>query len=193
MLHHLSGLLDRVFYAQVTGTKPVQVHATDPALPLEPWDRALVAHITDMFDVLIATMIDTKLEPDLEDLCRSLASLFYRAEFRIQREIDDNEDAQKRMAYRVQAISGGSSLPGRNGCPSLGFMITRRVCTRPRLAVFSRQTPSAMATGSTGTTMCVPIPSTPPTRAGYFTIIRDTRRLPPRRSSCTNTSTTLCT
>jgi uncharacterized protein YydD (DUF2326 family) len=25
MLHHLSGLLDRVFYAQVTGTKPVQV------------------------------------------------------------------------------------------------------------------------------------------------------------------------
>src|SRR3546814_18569639 len=49
-----------------------------------------------MFDALIATMIDTRLEPDLEDLCWSLANLFHRAEGRIQRELDDNEDAQKR-------------------------------------------------------------------------------------------------
>jgi len=49
-----------------------------------------------MFDALIATMIDTRLEPDLEDLCWSLANLFHRSEFRIQRELDDNEDAQKR-------------------------------------------------------------------------------------------------
>ena len=49
-----------------------------------------------MFDALIATMIDTRIEPDLEDLCWSLGNLFHRAQFRIQRELDDNEDAQKR-------------------------------------------------------------------------------------------------
>ena len=47
--------------------------------------------VADMFDALIATMIDTRLEPDLEDLCWSLANLFHRAEFRIQREQDGSE------------------------------------------------------------------------------------------------------
>ena len=52
--------------------------------------------VADMFDALIATMIDTRVEPDVEGLCWSLANLFHRAEFRIQRELDDSEDSQKR-------------------------------------------------------------------------------------------------
>ena len=61
-----------------------------------PEERIAAGAVADMFDALIATMIDTRLEPDLEDLCWSLANLFHRAEGRIQRVLDDNEDAQKR-------------------------------------------------------------------------------------------------
>ena len=61
-----------------------------------PEERIAGGAVADMFDALIATMIDTRLEPDLEHLCWSLANLFHRAEGRIQRELDDNEDAQKR-------------------------------------------------------------------------------------------------
>ena len=48
-----------------------------------------------MFDALISTMLDTRLEPDLEDLCWSLTNMFHRAGAQLQRELDDNEDAQK--------------------------------------------------------------------------------------------------
>jgi len=61
-----------------------------------PDDRLATGAVSDMFDALISTMIDTRLEPDLEDLCWQLANLFHRAMSRIQRELDDNEDAQKR-------------------------------------------------------------------------------------------------
>ncbi|WP_231562534.1 DUF2493 domain-containing protein [Sphingomonas sp. 35-24ZXX] len=66
-----------------------------------PDDRLATAGIADMFDALIATLIDTRLEPDLEDLCWQLTNLFHRAQARLQRELDDNEDAQKR-AQREQ-------------------------------------------------------------------------------------------
>ena len=49
-----------------------------------------------IFDALIATLRDTRLEPDLEDLLWSAVNLFHRAADRVQRELDDNEDAQKR-------------------------------------------------------------------------------------------------
>ena len=39
---------------------------------------------------------DTRLEPDLEDLLWSTVNLFHRATGRIERELDDNEQAQKR-------------------------------------------------------------------------------------------------
>ena len=41
-------------------------------------------------------MSDTRLEPDLEDLLWSTVNLFHRANERIERELDDNEQAQKR-------------------------------------------------------------------------------------------------
>ena len=39
---------------------------------------------------------DTRLEPDLEDLLWSTVNLFHRAVARIERELDDNEQAQRR-------------------------------------------------------------------------------------------------
>ena len=41
-------------------------------------------------------MGDTRLEPDLEDLLWSTVNLFHRAASRIERELDDNEQAQRR-------------------------------------------------------------------------------------------------
>ncbi|MBK6718944.1 MAG: DUF2493 domain-containing protein [Sphingomonadales bacterium] len=83
-------LLDEI---ALYGYRPFSDEADPRPLPEE---RMAAGAVADMFDALIATMIDTRLEPDLEDLCWSLANLFHRAEFRIQRELDDNEDAQKR-------------------------------------------------------------------------------------------------
>lgn len=61
-----------------------------------PDERLATGAISDMFDALISTLIDTRLEPDLEDLCWQLTNLFHRAQDRLQRELDDNEDAQRR-------------------------------------------------------------------------------------------------
>ena len=44
----------------------------------------------------IATLTDTRLEPDLEDLLWSTVNLFHRAADRIERELDSNEQAQRR-------------------------------------------------------------------------------------------------
>ena len=41
-------------------------------------------------------MSDTRLEPDLEDLLWSTVNLFHRAVARIERQLDDNEQAQRR-------------------------------------------------------------------------------------------------
>lgn len=73
--------------------------APDPR-PLPDPDRAAGA-VADMADALVATLQDTRLEGDLEDLLWALAHLFHRAEARMQRLLDDNEDAQ-RASQRVQ-------------------------------------------------------------------------------------------
>jgi hypothetical protein len=39
---------------------------------------------------------DTRLEPDLEVLLWSTVNLFHRANARIERQLDDNEQAQRR-------------------------------------------------------------------------------------------------
>src|SRR3546814_17121815 len=45
---------------------------------------------------MISTCIDTRLEPDLEDLLWNLTNVLHRAGKRIERELNDHEDAQKR-------------------------------------------------------------------------------------------------
>ena len=52
--------------------------------------------VADIFDALVVTLVDTRLEPDLEDLLWSTVNIFHRATSRIERELDDNEQAQRR-------------------------------------------------------------------------------------------------
>src|SRR6185437_16534691 len=43
------------------------------------------------------TMADTRLEPDLDELLWSVTNVFHRAVLRIERQLDDNEQAQRRL------------------------------------------------------------------------------------------------
>jgi hypothetical protein len=63
--------------------------------PLPDGDRVAGA-VADIFDALIGTLADTRLEPDLDDLLWSTVNLFHRAAERVERELDDNEQAQRR-------------------------------------------------------------------------------------------------
>jgi hypothetical protein len=65
------------------------------ARPL-PETSQVTGAISDIFDALVSTLQDTRLEPDLEDLLWSTVNVFHRATERIERELDDNEQAQKR-------------------------------------------------------------------------------------------------
>jgi len=78
---------------QLYGHRPFQ-DEPDPR-PL-PEARVISGAIADIFDALIATLDDTRLEPDLEALLWSTVNLFHRAADRVQRALDDNEDGQKR-------------------------------------------------------------------------------------------------
>ena len=55
--------------------------------------------VADIFDALVATLSDTRLEPDLEGLLWSTVNLFHRAAERIERQLDDNEQAQRRSQH----------------------------------------------------------------------------------------------
>jgi len=52
--------------------------------------------LADVFDALVSTLTDTPLEPDLEQLLWSTVNVFHRQAEKAQRDLDDNEDAQKR-------------------------------------------------------------------------------------------------
>ena len=78
---------------QLFGYRPFE-DEPDPR-PLPDGNRVAGA-VADMFDALISTFEDTRLEPDLEDLLWSTVNLFHRAAGRIERELDDNEQVQRR-------------------------------------------------------------------------------------------------
>lgn len=78
---------------QLYGYRPRQ-DEPDPR-PLPDATQAAGA-IADMFDALVATLTDTRLEPDLEDLCWAQVNLFHRSCARVERELNDNEHAQRR-------------------------------------------------------------------------------------------------
>jgi YspA, cpYpsA-related SLOG family len=61
-----------------------------------PETKTIPGAIADIFDALIATLCDTQLEADLENLLWSTVNVFHRAADRVQRALDDNEVAQKR-------------------------------------------------------------------------------------------------
>jgi hypothetical protein len=78
---------------QLYGYRPF-ADEPDPR-PLPEGNRVAGA-IADIFDALISTFADTRLEPDLDDLLWSTVNLFHRATDRVTRELDDNEQAQRR-------------------------------------------------------------------------------------------------
>jgi len=78
---------------QLYGYRPFQ---DEPDQRLLPDGNQLAAVISDIFDGLIGSLIDTRIEPDLDDLLWSTVNVFHRAAERVSRELDDNEQAQKR-------------------------------------------------------------------------------------------------
>lgn len=91
---HSSSPTDHVLTElQLYGYRPFE-DEPDPR-PL-PEGNDVAGAVADIFDALIATLSDTRLEPDLEDLLWGSVNLFHRATERIERELDGNELAQKR-------------------------------------------------------------------------------------------------
>jgi hypothetical protein len=88
---------------QLYGHRPFQDEPDPRPLPEEHTVRTAIA---DIFDALVATLADTRLEPDLEDLLWSQVNLFHRAADRVERELDSSEQAQKRS----QTQPGGSEI-----------------------------------------------------------------------------------
>ena len=79
---------------QLYGHRPFQDEPDTRPLPEE---RQIRTALADIFDALMATLTDTR----LEDLLWSTVNLFHRAAGRVERELDGNEQAQKR-AQREQ-------------------------------------------------------------------------------------------
>jgi hypothetical protein len=92
---HTSSPTDHVLTElQLFGWRPFQ-DEPDPR-PLPEGDRVAAA-VADIFDALIVTLGDTRLEPDLDDLLWSAVNLFHRAVDRVERELDGNELGQRRL------------------------------------------------------------------------------------------------
>ncbi|WP_298193099.1 DUF2493 domain-containing protein [Novosphingobium sp.] len=79
---------------QLFGYRP---YDDEPDHRLLPDERIAGGAVAEMFDALVSCLIDTRIEPDLEDLAWGIVNVFHRAGERIERELDDNEQAQKRM------------------------------------------------------------------------------------------------
>ncbi|MDP1748475.1 MAG: hypothetical protein Q8L22_03380, partial [Reyranella sp.] len=91
---HASSPTDHVLTElQLYGHRPFQ-DEPDPR-PL-PDAQIIVGAVVDIFDAFVSTLTDTRLEPDLEELLWSAVNLFHRAAHRIERELDANEQAQRR-------------------------------------------------------------------------------------------------
>jgi hypothetical protein len=120
--HHDASQTDHVLQElQLYGYRPAE-DETDPR-PL-PEDRIIAGAVADIFDALVSTLTDTSLDPDLEDLLWSTVNMFHRAVDRIERKLDDNEQAQKHLQREQDGseiksvqlerqVSLGQSLIGR--------------------------------------------------------------------------------
>lgn len=62
-----------------------------------PEARLVEGVAADTFDAMVAALADTRLEPDMEDLLWGFTNVFQRAAERIERTLDDNEQAQRRL------------------------------------------------------------------------------------------------
>lgn len=62
-----------------------------------PDERLVTGAVADIFDAMAASLTDTRLEPDLEDLLWGVVNVFHRAAERVERDLDTNEFAQQRL------------------------------------------------------------------------------------------------
>ncbi|MCC2108080.1 MAG: DUF2493 domain-containing protein [Hyphomicrobiales bacterium] len=93
--HHDSSPTDHLLQElQLYGYRPFE---DDPDPRPLPEGRVIAGSIADIFDALVVALSDTRLEPDLEELLWGTVNLFHRATDRIERELDDNEIAQRRL------------------------------------------------------------------------------------------------
>jgi hypothetical protein len=88
---------------QLYGYHPTQ---DDPDPRPLPEASALEAAVGAMFETLAEPLMDTRLEPDVDDLLWSLTDVFHRKAKRVQRQLDENEDRQRRS----QSEQDGSEI-----------------------------------------------------------------------------------
>ncbi|OAP43131.1 hypothetical protein ATB98_15350 [Sinorhizobium saheli] len=79
---------------QLYGWRP---YSDEPDPRPLPEGNMVAAAVTDIFDALVSTLGNTRLEPDLDDLLWGTVNLFHRAASRVERDLDDNEQAQRRL------------------------------------------------------------------------------------------------
>lgn len=102
-------------------------YENDPDPRDVPEDHKIEGAVADVFDALVSTMADTSLDTDLDELLWSSVNMFHRATGRIERKLDDNEQAQKRgqreqdgsevKAVQLEhLIATGQSLLERRDC-----------------------------------------------------------------------------
>jgi hypothetical protein len=71
-------------------------HEDEPDPRPLPDGETLGHAISDVFDVFTGVLGDTRLEPDLQDVLWSIVNVFHRKADRVQRELGDNEDRQRK-------------------------------------------------------------------------------------------------
>ncbi len=79
---------------ELYGYRPSEDEA-DPRIT--PEDHVIQTAVADSFDALISSMADTSLDFDLDEIMWSTVNTFHRAAERIERKLDDNEHAQRRL------------------------------------------------------------------------------------------------
>lgn len=79
---------------QLYGYRPFEDEPDPRPLPDE---RLATGAVADMFDGLIASLADTRIEPDLENLLWNLVNIFHRAAERVEIELDRNEQDQRTL------------------------------------------------------------------------------------------------
>jgi hypothetical protein len=101
--HSVSATEEALTELRLFGYRP---SADEPDTRPMPEPEELDGLVADIFDALAGTLRDTRLEPDLHDLLWAAVNIFHRGTDRIQRHLDDNEDAQK----RAQKEQDGSEI-----------------------------------------------------------------------------------
>ena len=112
---------------ELYGYRPSEDEA-DPRIT--PEDHVIQTAVADIFDALISSMADTSLDFDLDEIMWSTVNSFHRAVDRIERKLDDNEQAQRRLqreqdgsevkSVQLETLIGiGQSLIERRDCMEL--------------------------------------------------------------------------